>query len=82
MGFCTDMVVDDAMHDDLLGVRLNLCGSALAWLAEQKFWLPDAPDKGRLPQLDEQLAEAYHSMLKFCRRNALKHSLLKFNHNS
>ena len=82
MGFCTDMVVDDAMHDDLLGVRLNLCGSALVWLAEQKFRLPDAPDKGRLPQLDEQLAEAYHSMLKFCRRNALKHSLLKFNHNS
>ena len=82
MGFCTDMMVDDAMHDDLLGIRLNLCASTLVWLAGEKFWVPHARDKARLPQLDEQLAEAYQSMTKFCRRNALKHSLILFTHNT
>ena len=82
MGFCMDMIVDDAMHDDLLGVRLHLCASALVWLADQKFWVPNAPNKARLPQLDEQLAEAYRSMASYCREKGLSHSLTLFTHNT
>ena len=38
IGFHMDMVVDCMLHDDLLGVRASLCGSALKEFAERGLW--------------------------------------------
>ena len=73
IGWTQDTVLDDVVHDDLLGVRLDLVGSALKEMSDHHFWAAGiaGPWKERLKH---QLGHAFRKFKTFCRAKSLKHS--------
>ena len=81
LGFELGTIADDLLHDDLLGVRLSLCGSTLRMLCDLGVWgLPEG--LAWKPRLDAQLAEAYRAFRQFTTKYGIHHSQPKFKHTS
>ncbi len=69
---------EDLMHDDLLGILLDLSGAVLFELCSEEAFGP-APAEGRWKEkLDVQLAAAHIQLLKWCADNGRECSQPKF----
>lgn len=80
LGWTLSTIVDDLQHDDLLGVRLNLCGSALKMFADACVWRPDDHARGWIEKMDRQLKQGYVRFQQYCKANSLEHSTTEFTH--
>lgn len=81
VGWTMGSIYDDLQHDDLLGVRLSLCGAGLAMFARECVWRPDLGNRGSWKErLDRQLKHGYQRFQEYCRANGLQHSATEFNH--
>ena len=68
IGFCKSMIIDDAMHDDMLGVRMEMVGSCLLTLIEKGYFgLPGMDGGTWKDRLDTQLLKAYRHWRKWLR---------------
>ena len=60
IGWCKSMIVDDGLHDDMLGVRMEVVGGCLLTLVEKGYFgLPDMAGGSWKDRLDTQLLKAY-----------------------
>ena len=80
-GWHPETIVDDIVHDDLLGVRLTLIGSALRDLSDMHWWAPEIAGPWKV-KLNHQLHHAYVSFRNFCKCNQFDHSVQPFKCNS
>ena len=80
VGWSCDTVLDDIMHDDLLGVRLNLVGSAMKDMSDNNFWVAPIGGPWR-ERMNHQLRFCYRSFKAFCREKQLEHSFPRFKTN-
>ena len=82
LGWTMGSIYDDLQHDDLLGVRLALCGAGLAMFARACVWRPDLLNaRGSWKErLDRQLKHGYQRFRQYCRANRIEHSATEFNH--
>ena len=76
-GFHLTTIADDLLHDDLLGIRPALVGSALVELCDRGIWGHQHTTdwKGRL---SKQLREAYTEFRSWSKANALPNSQALF----
>ena len=67
LGYHSGTVVDDLLHDDLLGIRQHLCGAAMLDLAERGIWGNFAEIKRWKERLTARLSVASKEFEKFQR---------------
>ena len=78
LGFHSGCIVDDFLHDDLLGIRQQLCASAMLELAERGIW-GEFPEITRWRErLAAQLEVAYADFKKFCKESGFQSSQQRF----
>ena len=78
LGYHSGTVADDLLHDDLLGVRQHLTGSAMLELAARGIW-GQFPEIGRWRErLAFQLDVAYDKFKLFVKNNKLEASQPRF----
>jgi hypothetical protein len=74
-GFHMEIVQDDQMHDDLLGLRLEIVGSALVQTARDlQPWAPPMLRGSWKDKLNSQLQGAYEIFVTWCKDEHINHS--------
>ena len=82
VGWHPQCLVHDILHDDLLGVRLNACGSSIILLAS-RGWFGARQAGGKWQDaLNVQLGEAYRRFKKWTKDHQVSHSVKRFKHTS
>ena len=81
IGWCCDTVLNDLVHDDILGVHLKLLGSAMKDMSDHHFWAAGI-DGTWQAKMNHQLQHGYRKFNICCRVKQLEHSFCRFKVNS